>query len=145
MAGRSRRSSRTTLGSITPSIVYYGDDGNVLVGKKARRAAGLSPERCIRLSATWEPPTVSNRQKHHTPQEISAAILQKLKTDAEEYLGEECPQAVITVPAYFTDAQRQARDAGQIAGFQVRRIIDEPTAAAISYGIERKGSDPDGL
>ncbi|MGI6458066.1 MAG: Hsp70 family protein [bacterium] len=127
---------------ITPSIVYYGDDGNVLVGKKARRAAGLSPERAVysikRHMGTAYRVEIDN--KHHTPQEISAAILQKLKTDAEEYLGEECPQAVITVPAYFTDAQRQAtRDAGQIAGFQVRRIIDEPTAAAISYGIEREG------
>lgn len=126
---------------ITPSIVYFQDDGTLLVGKKARRAAGLNPERAVysikrHMGSAYR---VEIDGQKHTPQEISAAILQKLKTDAEAYFGEECPQAVITVPAYFTDAQRQAtRDAGQIAGFHVRRIIDEPTAAAISYGLERE-------
>ncbi|MGC9327500.1 MAG: Hsp70 family protein, partial [Candidatus Hinthialibacter sp.] len=125
---------------ITPSVVYFQEDGNLLVGKKARRAAGLNPNRSVfsikrHMGSGFR---VEIDGQKHTPQEISAAILQKLKTDAEAYLGEECPQAVITVPAYFTDAQRQAtRDAGQIAGFHVRRIIDEPTAAAISYGLER--------
>lgn len=126
---------------ITPSIVYFQEDGTPLVGKKARRAAGLNPDRAIysikRRMGTAHRVEIDG--KRYTPQEISACILQKLKTDAESFLGEECPQAVITVPAYFTDAQRQAtRDAGQIAGFHVRRIIDEPTAAAISYGLERE-------
>ncbi len=126
---------------ITPSIVYFQDNGSLLVGKKARRAAGLNPERSVfsikRHMGTAFRVEVDGQK--HTPQEISAAILQKMKVDAENYLGEECTQAVITVPAYFTDAQRQAtRDAGQIAGFHVRRIIDEPTAAAISYGLEKE-------
>ena len=126
---------------ITPSIVYFQEDGTPLVGKKARRAAGLNPERAIysikRRMGTAHRVEIDG--KRFTPQEISACILQKMKADAESYLGEECPQVVITVPAYFTDAQRQAtRDAGQIAGFHVRRIIDEPTAAAISYGLERE-------
>lgn len=126
---------------ITPSVVYFQDDGNILVGKKARRAAGLNPERSVfsikRHMGSAYRVTIDGIE--HTPQEISSCILQKMKSDAEAYLGEECPQAVITVPAYFTDAQRQAtRDAGQIAGFRVRRIIDEPTAAAISYGLEKE-------
>jgi len=126
---------------ITPSVVYFGEDGSVLVGKKARRAAGLNPDRSVfsikRHMGTGYRVEIDG--KHYTPQEISASILQKMKFDAEQYLGEECPQAVITVPAYFTDAQRQAtRDAGQIAGFHVRRIIDEPTAAAISYGLDKE-------
>lgn len=126
---------------ITPSVVYFDEEGSVLVGKKARRAAGLNPSRSVysikRHMGTGY--RVEIDDKDYTPQEISAAILQKMKFDAEQYLGEECPQAVITVPAYFTDAQRQAtRDAGQIAGFHVRRIIDEPTAAAISYGLDKE-------
>ncbi len=126
---------------ITPSVVYFDEEGSVLVGKKARRAAGLNPNRSVysikRHMGTGY--RVEIDDKNFTPQEISAAILQKMKFDAEQYLGEECPQAVITVPAYFTDAQRQAtRDAGQIAGFHVRRIIDEPTAAAISYGLDKE-------
>ncbi|MBD3266423.1 molecular chaperone DnaK, partial [bacterium] len=126
---------------ITPSVVYFQEDGSPLVGKKARRAAGLNPERSVfsikrHMGTAYR---VKIDENEHTPQEISATILQKMKTDAESYMGEECPQAVITVPAYFTDAQRQAtRDAGQIAGFHVRRIIDEPTAAAISYGLEKE-------
>ncbi len=126
---------------ITPSVVYFDDNGEVIVGKKARRAAGLNPDRSVysikRHMGTGY--RVEIGDKSYTPQEISAVILQKMKFDAEQYLGEECPQAVITVPAYFTDAQRQAtRDAGQIAGFHVRRIIDEPTAAAISYGLDKE-------
>ena len=126
---------------ITPSIVYFNDDGTMLVGRKARRAAGLNPNRSVysikrHMGSAYR---VDIDDHKFTPQEISASILQKLKSDAEAYFGEECPQAVITVPAYFTDAQRQAtRDAGQIAGFHVRRIIDEPTAAAISYGLEKR-------
>ncbi len=126
---------------ITPSVVYFQEDGSVLVGKKARRAAGLNPQRAV-FSIKRHMGTgyrVNIDEKEYTPQEISSCILQKLKTDSEYFFGEDCPQAVITVPAYFTDAQRQAtRDAGQIAGFHVRRIIDEPTAAAISYGLEKE-------
>jgi molecular chaperone DnaK len=126
---------------ITPSILFFQEDGSHLVGKKARRAAGLNPNRSVfsikRHMGSGYRVNVDN--KDHTPQEISSYILQQLKMDAEKYLGYECDQAVITVPAYFTDAQRQAtRDAGQIAGFHVRRIIDEPTAAAISYGLEKE-------
>lgn len=126
---------------ITPSIVFFQEDGAHLVGKKARRAAGLNPDRSVfsikrHMGSAFR---VKIDNKDHTPQEISSYILQQLKMDAEKYLGQECDQAVITVPAYFTDAQRQAtRDAGQIAGFHVRRIIDEPTAAAISYGLEKE-------
>lgn len=142
MAGETPQVIPNDVGDrITPSIVYFQDDGEVLVGKKARRAAGLNPDRSVysikrHMGTAYR---VKIGGKEHTPQEISACILQKLKTDAENYLGEECPHAVITVPAYFTDAQRSAtRDAGEIAGFQVRRIIDEPTAAAISYGLEKE-------
>lgn len=124
---------------ITPSVVYFSED-DVYVGKKARRAAGLNPDRSVfsikrHMGTSYR---VSIDEDQHTPQEVSACILQKIKEDAENFLGEPCPQAVITVPAYFTDAQRSAtRDAGEIAGFKVRRIIDEPTAAAISYGLEK--------
>ncbi len=126
---------------ITPSVVYFQEEGSVLVGKKARRAAGLNPQRSVfsikRHMGTGFRVNIDDRE--YTPQEISSCILQKLKSDAEYFFGAECPEAVITVPAYFTDAQRQAtRDAGQIAGFHVRRIIDEPTAAAISYGLEKE-------
>ena len=126
---------------ITPSVVFFQENETPLVGKKARRAAGLNPSRSVysikrHMGSSYR---VKIDDKEFTPQEVSALILQKLKLDAERYLGVDCPQAVITVPAYFTDAQRQAtRDAGQIAGFHVRRIIDEPTAAAISYGLERE-------
>jgi len=126
---------------LTPSVVYFSEDGEILVGKKARRAAALHPERTVfsikRRMGTKHRVNIDG--KEHTPQEISSIILQKMKTDAEEYLGQPIEQAVITVPAYFTDAQRQAtRDAGMIAGLRVRRIIDEPTAAAISYGLEKE-------
>ena len=142
MAGETPQVIPNDVGDrITPSVVHYQDDGDVLVGKKARRASGLNPERSVysikRHMGTGYRYEVDGHE--HTPQEISACILQKLKNDAESFLGEECPQAVITVPAYFTDAQRSAtRDAGEIAGFKVRRIIDEPTAAAISYGLDKE-------
>ncbi len=126
---------------LTPSVVYFSEDGEILVGKKARRAAALHPDRTVfsikRRMGTKHRVTIDG--KEHTPQEISSIILQKLKTDSGEFLGQEIEQAVITVPAYFTDAQRQAtRDAGMIAGLRVRRIIDEPTAAAISYGLDKE-------
>jgi molecular chaperone DnaK len=131
-----------SLGDRTmPSVVCIDEEGDVLVGKPAKRAAALNPERTIfsikrHMGTNYR---VNVDGKPYTPQEISAMILQKLKWDLEEYLGEEVEQAVITVPAYFTDAQRQAtRDAGEIAGLTVRRIIDEPTAAAIAYGIDKE-------
>lgn len=125
----------------TPSVVCIDEEGDVQVGKPAKRAAALNPERTIfsikrHMGTNYR---VNIDGKQFTPQEISAMVLQKLKWDLEEYLGEEIDQAVITVPAYFTDAQRHAtRDAGEIAGLNVRRIIDEPTAAAIAYGIDKE-------
>ncbi len=125
---------------ITPSVVcFQGQD--ILVGKKARRAAALNIDNTVfsikRHMGTKHRVNINGRD--YTPQEISSFILQKFKSDAESYLHEDVNDAVITVPAYFTDAQRQAtRDAGQIAGFNVRRIIDEPTAAAISYGLDKE-------
>ena len=128
---------------ITPSVVGFTETDEVLVGKKARRASIVNIERTVssvkRHMGTNFRVTINN--KEYTPQEISAMIIQKLKVDLESYLGDEVTQAVITVPAYFTDAQRQAtRDAGEIAGMTVRRIIDEPTAAALAYGFD-KGED----
>ncbi len=127
---------------ITPSVVYFPESGeDVLVGKKARRAAALNVDRTVfsikRQMGTKHRTQIDDRE--YTPQEISSHILQKLKGDAESFLHEEITDAVVTVPAYFTDAQRQAtRDAGLIAGFNVRRIIDEPTAAAIAYGLDKE-------
>ena len=125
----------------TPSVVAFSKDGERLVGQIAKRQAITNPERTIssikREMGTSYKSTVDG--KSYTPQEISAMILQKLKADAEAYLGTKVTQAVITVPAYFTDAQRQAtKDAGQIAGLDVKRIINEPTAAALSYGIDKE-------
>jgi molecular chaperone DnaK len=128
---------------LTPSVVGFTKSGEILVGKKARRAAVMNVGRTV-FSIKRQMGTnhrVRIEGKEYTPQEISSMILQKLKQDTEDFFGEEVSQAVITVPAYFTDAQRQAtKDAGEIAGFKVRRIIDEPTAAAMAYGIE-KGKD----
>ena len=121
----------------TPSVVAFAKDGERLVGQLAKRQAIVNADKTImsikRHMGTDYTVTVDGRK--YTPQEISAMILQKLKHDAEEYLGTEVKQAVITVPAYFTDAQRQAtKDAGAIAGLEVLRIINEPTAAALAYG-----------
>ncbi|MCX8038669.1 MAG: molecular chaperone DnaK [Candidatus Sumerlaeia bacterium] len=126
---------------LTPSVVGFARSGEVLVGKKAKRGAVMNVGRTVfsikrHMGSNYR---VRIEGKEYTPQEISGMILQKLKQDAEEYFGEECDQAIITVPAYFTDAQRQAtKDAGEIAGLNVRRIIDEPTAAALAYGLDKK-------
>ena len=126
----------------TPSVVAFAKDGERLVGQLAKRQAIVNADKTImsikRHMGTDYTVTVDGRK--YTPQEISAMILQKLKHDAEEYLGTEVKQAVITVPAYFTDAQRQAtKDAGAIAGLEVLRIINEPTAAALAYGENKSG------
>jgi molecular chaperone DnaK len=125
---------------LTPSVVGFSKSGEVLVGKKAKRGAVMNVGRTVfsikRHMGTQHRVNIDGKQ--YTPQEISAMILQKLKTDTEDYFGEEITQAIITVPAYFTDAQRQAtKDAGEIAGLKVRRIIDEPTAAALAYGLDK--------
>jgi molecular chaperone DnaK len=128
----------------TPSVVGFSKTGEVLVGEVAKRQAITNPDRTIRsvkrhMGTGW---TVDIDGKKYNPQEISARILQKLKRDAEAYLGDTVTQAVITVPAYFNDAERTAtKEAGQIAGLEVLRIINEPTAAALAYGLEREGAD----
>ncbi|RMH87195.1 MAG: molecular chaperone DnaK [Actinomyces sp.] len=128
----------------TPSVVAFSKDGEVLVGEVAKRQAITNPDRTIRsvkrhMGTNW---TIEIDGKKYTPQEISARILQKLKRDAEEYLGDTVTEAVITVPAYFDDAQRTAtKEAGQIAGLEVLRIINEPTAAALAYGLDKEGSE----
>ena len=125
----------------TPSVVAFKDNGERLIGQVAKRQAITNPDRTIssikrQMGTNY---TVGIDGKKYTPQEISAMILQKLKADAEAYLGEKVYEAVITVPAYFTDAQRQAtKDAGKIAGLEVKRIINEPTAAALAYGIDKE-------
>ncbi|MBQ7089018.1 MAG: molecular chaperone DnaK, partial [Clostridia bacterium] len=125
----------------TPSVVAFKKDGERVVGRVARQQAVSAPDRTI-SSIKRDMGTdrkVSIDGKAYTPQEISAMILQKLKADAEAYLGDVVTEAVITVPAYFTDAQRQAtKDAGKIAGLEVKRIINEPTAAALAYGIDKE-------
>lgn len=127
---------------LTPSVVAFTKDGQRLVGQLAKRQAIVNPERTIvsikRKMGTDYKVVIDN--KAYTPQEISAMILQKLKQDAEAYLGVPIRKAVITVPAYFTDAQRQAtKDAGTIAGLEVLRIINEPTASALAYGLDKQG------
>lgn len=125
----------------TPSVVAFGKDGERMVGQVAKRQAITNPEKTIssikrKMGSDYK---VDIDGKKYTPQEISAMILQKLKADAEAYLGDTVTEAVITVPAYFTDAQRQAtKDAGKIAGMEVKRIINEPTAAALAYGIDKE-------
>ena len=128
----------------TPSVVAVKKDGEQIVGDAARNQAILNPEQTVRSIKRHmgEDYTVTIHGKDYTPQQISAMILQKLKKDAEDYLGGEVTKAVITVPAYFTDAQRQAtKDAGKIAGLEVERIINEPTAAALAYGLDKEGED----
>ncbi len=127
----------------TPSVVAFSKTGERMVGQVAKRQAITNPDRTI-ISIKREMGTANKRTidgKSYTPQEISAMILQKLKADAEAYLGSTVSQAVITVPAYFSDAQRQAtKDAGKIAGLEVLRIINEPTAAALAYGMDKEAN-----
>ncbi|HJS26467.1 MAG TPA: Hsp70 family protein, partial [Actinomycetota bacterium] len=126
----------------SPSVVGFSKNGEILVGEVAKRQAITNPDRTVRSvkremgSKEWG---LDVDGKQWTPQEISAQILGKLKRDAEAYLGDTVTQAVITVPAYFDDSQRQAtKEAGQIAGLEVLRIINEPTAAALAYGLDKQ-------
>ncbi|KXC05949.1 molecular chaperone DnaK [Microbacterium hominis] len=129
----------------TPSVVAFTKDGEVLVGETAKRQAVTNVDRTLssvkrHMGTDWKTQSIDGKQ--YTPQEISARILQKLKRDAEEYLGDSVTDAVITVPAYFNDAERQAtKDAGEIAGLNVLRIINEPTAAALAYGLDKGKED----
>jgi len=131
-------------GRTTPSVVGFSKTGEVLVGEVAKRQAITNPDRTIRsvkrhMGTSW---SVTIDKKKYKAQEISARILQKLKRDAESYLGDTVTEAVITVPAYFDDAQRQAtKEAGAIAGLDVMRIINEPTAAALAYGLDKEGAE----
>src|ERR1700758_3788497 len=128
----------------TPSVVAFSKTGEVLVGEVAKRQAVTNADRTIRsvkreMGTNWN---IEIDGKKYTAQEISARVLQKLKRDAESYLGDTVSQAVITVPAYFDDPQRTAtKEAGQIAGLEVLRIINEPTAAALAYGLDKEGAD----
>ncbi|MBR4875767.1 MAG: Hsp70 family protein, partial [Clostridia bacterium] len=125
----------------TPSVVAFSKTGERMIGQVAKRQAVTNPQKTV-ISIKREMGTnytVAIDDKQYSPQEISAMVLQKLKADAESYLGQKVDKAVITVPAYFTDAQRQAtKDAGKIAGLEVMRIINEPTAAALAYGVDKE-------
>jgi len=131
-------------GRTTPSVVGFSKTGEVLVGEVAKRQAITNPDRTIRsvkrhMGTNW---SIDIDGKKYKSQEISARILQKLKRDAEAYLGDTVTQAVVTVPAYFDDAQRQAtKEAGSVAGLEVLRIINEPTSAALAYGLDKEGAD----
>ena len=142
----------TVGGKAFPSYVAFTKEGELLIGEPARRQVVTNPERTIlaikrKMGTDYkikinDPSTGSGQAKEYTPQQISAFILQKIKRDAEAYLGDRVEKAVITVPAYFNDAQRQAtKDAGSIAGLEVVRIINEPTAAALAYGIDKAGKE----
>lgn len=124
----------------TPSVVAFADDGERLVGKPAKNQAVQNPDRTIQSIKRHmgeDGYTVEIGDEEYTPEQVSAMILQKIKRDAEEYLGDDVEKAVITVPAYFNDKQRQAtKDAGEIAGFEVERIVNEPTAASMAYGLD---------
>src|ERR671925_519777 len=128
----------------TPSVVGFSKTGEILVGELAKRQAISNPDRTVRsikreMGTSW---TKEIDGKAWTPQEISSQILTKLNRDAESYLGDTVTQAVITVPAYFDDAQRQAtKEAGQVAGVEVLRIINEPTAAALAYGLDKQETE----
>jgi molecular chaperone DnaK len=128
----------------TPSVVGYSKNGEILVGEVAKRQAITNPDRTVRsvkrhMGEKWE---IEIDGKAWTAQEVSSQILLKLKRDAEAYLGDSVTQAVVTVPAYFDDAQRQAtKEAGQIAGLEVLRIINEPTAAALAYGLDKQDTE----
>ncbi|RME35600.1 MAG: molecular chaperone DnaK, partial [Gammaproteobacteria bacterium] len=169
MEGKSPKVIENAEGArTTPSVVAFTDDGEVLVGQPAKRQAVTNPENTLfaikrLIGRKFDDPEVQKdigmvpykivkadngdawvevKGKKMSPQEISALVLQKMKKTAEDYLGEEVKEAVITVPAYFNDSQRQAtKDAGRIAGLDVKRIINEPTAAALAYGMDKKRGD----
>ena len=129
----------------TPSVVAFTKSGERLVGEPAKRQAVTNAENTVASIKRWmgTDHKVDIEGKKYTPQEISSMILQKLKADAESYLGDKVTEAVITVPAYFNDAQRQAtKDAGKIAGLDVKRIINEPTAASLAYGLDNEQEVP---
>ena len=135
-------------GKAFPSYVAFTKEGALLVGEPARRQAVMNPEGTIRAakrlmgSGKKIKVKVGNEYKEFTPQEISAFILQKIKKDSEAFLGDKVSGAVITVPAYFNDNQRQAtKDAGEIAGLKVERLVNEPTAACLAYGVDKGGKD----